>query len=491
MKSLKIILSLLLCLVLAFPLCSCSNSADAYIYFELPFVPETLDPQIASTDSELLIVKNVYEGLLRKDENGKIVPAAAKDYKKDGLTYTFNIKDNLKWSNGDKLTAADFEFALKRAVNPVTKAPFVSRLFSIANAKEIYYGNAPIDSLGVKAESDDTLKITLAYEDSLFTDALTTSIAMPCNEKVFNESDGKYGIFADKSVYNGSYELSRWRKESFGIRLYKNKEYNGNFHAKNAAVFLTCNNEDTLGKLKKNSIDMAFIDTYLTDEAENSGLKTSKVENICWVLTVGNEFSSNMRKSLSLLLGEEVFKNSLKCGYRYADSIFPSALGYEYVGTKSYNVDEAKSLYLQEIIKLESKKFSPSTALYYYNDGASKSVVTDIVGHWQSNLSAFVNIEEASEADLLLSQLTDNTYSMAIFPVRADSGRLYEYLEKYNITYNGQELSDIENQISKSNYVFPIMYQNTVIAYSTALSNVAAELGNGYIDFAYIVKTEK
>ncbi len=487
------LLTLLLAVVFVFQLTACSDTKDAYIYFELPELPTTLDPQTASTDSELLIIRNIHEGLLRKNAEGEITTGIAKSYKKDGLTYTFKLRKDAKWSNEEKITANDFVFAFKRAVDPETKAPFVTRLFCIKGAKEINNGKASLKTLGVTAPDDYTLKITLAYDDEAFLENLTTSVAMPCNESFFYQTKGKYGLFADDILSSGSYKLTRWRKESFGIRLYKNKLYKGFAKAQNAAVFITCNTkESALEKLQKNSIDIAFIDSALTVEAQNSDLKTAEFQNICWFLTLGKDFTANMRKSLAMMVGGDVYAANLPCGYTTATSIFPSALntGASATGMTAYDITSAKKLYLEEIERYEDKKFPSDAVLYYYDNGNIKNVVTDIVGHWQSNLSAFVNIEATSDSSLLTSQLTEQTYKMALFPIRADSVNIAEYLKKFGVSYNGGDLTKVQTEVLKSNGIIPIMFQNTVISYSPALSSVYAEHGNGYIDFAFIVKTE-
>lgn len=491
-KIIKLI-CILLSLLMLVPLSACSDTKDAYLYFELPETPSTLDPQVASTDAELLIVRNIFEGLLRVDKNGEIVCGVAESYTKKGLTYTFKLRDGLTWSNEEEITANDFEFALRRAVDPKTKAPFVSRLFSIKNAKEINEGKLPITDLGVTAVDSKTLKITLTQEDNLFLETLTTSIAMPCNEKFFYETEGKYGIFADSLLSNGSYKLSRWRKETFGIRLYRNANYKGDFESLNAAVFLTCNKDkDTMEQLQKNSIDIAFIDSTLESKAKDSGLKTDSFQNICWVMTIGKDFTKDMRKSLLMLVGSEVLNSKMPEGYSVATSLFPDGISgnHSAEGMTVYDKASAKSLYLTELEKLPDKKFPSDILLYYYNNEGVKNVVTNIVGHWQSNLSAFINIEAATDAELLLPQLEDNTYSFAFFPVKAESNRGDEYLKKFGVTDRTSDLSAIQAEILKDNTVFPVMFQNTVIAYSPAIQNLNAELNNGYIDFAYIIKEE-
>lgn len=469
------------------------NYKDAYIYFELPELPQTLDPQTASTDTELLIVKNIYEGLLRKNESGAIVCGVAESFKIENLTYTFKLRKNAVWSNGDKITANDFVFGFRRAVSPETDSPFVTRLFSISGAESIYNGKSSPESLGVTAVNDTTLTITLAREDSEFENTLTTSIAMPCNEKFFYSSTGKYGLGAKFIISNGSYQLTKWNKEVFGIRLYKNDTYSGSLNANNSAVFLTCNNDETnLEKLKKNNIDIAFIDSSETDEAEKSGLKTTSYQNICWVLTMNSDLSEDMRKSFAMLIGNNVFCNDLKTGYYVADSIFPLAVNDTPTssGMTFYDLQTAKQLFSKEVNKLPDKKFPSDIKLFYYDNGIIKSIVTDIVGHWQNNLGAYVNIEAVPDIESLSAEITQPTYSMAIFPIRADSSNIGDYLKKFGVSYNGQDLGQIQTQILKGSHIIPIAFQNTTIAYSQQISKIYTELGNGFIDFSFIIKYE-
>ncbi len=493
MKLKSKILSIILTICFIIPITACDSSADAYIYFELPAVPSTLDPQTAESDSELLIIRNIYEGLLRKNNKGEIVCGAAESYEKDGLTYTFHLRDNLKWNGADEITADDFVFGFKRAVSPETKAPFASRLFCIKNAERIYNSNASVNKLGVKALDKKTVQITLAFEDSRFEETLTTSVAMPCNEEFFYNSAGKYGLFADNMLCNGSYVLTRWRKETFGIRLYKSDDYIGDFEAKNAAVFITCDDkEPVIEKLEKNSIDMAFIDSSLTDTAHSLNLKTYNLENICWVMTLGDNFSKDMRKAFSLLVDKSIYEKSIVTGYSAADTIFPAVIekGKENLSSSKYDLASAKKLYLSEVKKLENSKFPDGITLYYYDDSNVKNVITDIVGHWQASFSSFINIQSVTSLEALITELEEKNYPMAVFPIKIDSSDVSEYLKKFGISKSFDSLKQAQNTILEDYSVLPIMFQNTVIAYSPALSEVKSELNNGYIDFSFIIKQE-
>ena len=492
LKTLTLILS---ALIVALTFSACGDSyQDAIIYFEIPEKPYTLDPQTASTDSELVIVNNIFEGLLRKNESGAIVCGACESFEYNNLTYTFKLRKDIVWSNGEPLTAADFVFGLRRAVTSQTESPFVTRLFPIENAEKIYNGKASAETLGVSAPDDYTLIIKLAYEDEDFKETLATSVAMPCNEKFFEESGGKYGLTKEYVISCGSYRLAKWVKDdTFGIRLYANSYYTGTFKAKNAAVYITKDKEETaIERLIDNNVDIGFIDSSLSDTAHNNGLKTVDYQNICWLMTFNSDFSDNLRKSLMMLVGKEVFAGSLKTGYTAANSIFPSAVleNATSAGITQYNPTEGKKLFAAEVAKLSDKKFPTGVKLYYYDNGVIKPVITDIVGHWQNNLGAFVNIEAVDSADKLTSELKNKTLSMAVFPVRADSSDISEYLRNFGVSYHGESPDEIQTKLLKGHHIIPIAFQNTTIAYSSALNDVFTELGNGYIDFSFIVKTE-
>ncbi len=489
----KLALIFLAIVITIIPLSGCDKTADAYLYFELPALPSTLDPQVAESTSELLIVKNIYEGLMRKDKDGKVVCGVADSFEKSGKTYIFNIRDDAKWSNGDDVTADDFVFSLKRALDPNTKAPFATRLYCIKNAVSVHTGKLDSKNLGVTAKNKKTLEIELDYEDENFLENLTTSVALPCNRNFFNESSGKYGLFKDNIISNGSYRLTKWNKEVFGIRLYKNEEYTGKFEAKNAAVFLTCNNDETVTeKLKKNSIDLAFIDAAYDTEMKQSGFKTVNCQNICWVMTFGNDFSYDLRHSFIKLIGNEVYGENLPSGYSFATSLFPSIFNenVENAGVTLYDPEGAKALYKNEIAKLEDKKFPTDVTLYYYDNGFMKPIVTDIVGHWQNRLSAFINIEQVSSEDELLPQLKEQTLPIAVFPITAGSENKTEYLKHFGISYNNDSLSVIQTSLLESKHITPIAFQNTTLCCSPAIEEVYTVSGDGFVDFSLIVKNE-
>ena len=495
MKPLYKILSVMICIFILISLTGCdSGSNAAIVYFELDKKPDTLDAQLASSDQELMIVRNIYEGLMRENSEGKIVNGACESYEKNGLVYTFKLRKDAAWSTGVPLTADDFVFAFRRAVDKKTDAPFAKRLFKIQNAQKIHKGQAATDSLGVKALDDRTLEITLIAEDDDFEKTLTTSICMPCNEDFFNQCHGQYGLKSSYIISNGSYSITKWNREDFGIRIYRNSSYNGDFKAKNGAVFFSLEEDTTPAeRLISNKVDIAFINNESVEKFNNEDFTQLSYENICWFLTIGNQYNGNLRKAFSMLTASSVYSTKLSVGFRAADSMFPSSLSIEEnlnsVGFSEYNTSDALSIFSQEVIKYEDKKF-PSSTLTYYDNPAIKPAVTAIVGHWQQSVSAFINISAYKENSDLSPQLTSQTLPMAVFYIKASSGYIDEYLENFGFDYVGQNLANVQTELLRNRSIIPIAFENTNIIYSRALKNVYSSNSNGYVDFSFITKKD-
>ena len=128
-----------------------------------PGDPETLDPQKTSTVVESDVLLDMFEGLVTYDAKANIVPGVAESWSAndDGSVYTFKLRANAKWSNGDPVTASDFVFSFQRLMNPETGAKYANILYTIKNGEKVNKGQAKVEELGVKAIDDKTLEIAL------------------------------------------------------------------------------------------------------------------------------------------------------------------------------------------------------------------------------------------------------------------------------------------------------------------------------------------
>ena len=170
--------------------------------------PATLDHHRTSTVSEGNVLRDLYDGLTIQDAKGEAIPGVAKswDISEDGTVYTFHLRDNAKWSNGDPVTAGDFQFTFRRLMDPKTAAGYASMLFVIKNAEDIAGGKKPTDQLGVEAVDDHTLKVTLNSPAPYFLELLTHQTGFPLHQKSV-EANGDKFTTPGKMVTNGAYML--------------------------------------------------------------------------------------------------------------------------------------------------------------------------------------------------------------------------------------------------------------------------------------------
>ncbi len=191
----------------------------------------TLNPLKAEGMPEIHILRDLFEGLVIQDENGSVVPGVAERWDNQGnQVYTFHLRHNAKWSNGEPVTAQDFVYSLKTAVDPKTASPnaWYLKLTEIENANDIIEGNKPVDSLGVKALDEHTLQFTLAKPVPYFIAMTAHTVMMPINRKVV-EQFGDEWTKPQNMVSNGAYKIQDWVINE-RLDMVRNDQYWDNQH---------------------------------------------------------------------------------------------------------------------------------------------------------------------------------------------------------------------------------------------------------------------
>ena len=147
----------------------------------LPSDPESLDQHKARSTQAAEVLRDLSEGLVGYTPTGELVPAAAErwDISADGLTYTFHLREQARWSNGDKLKAGDFVFGLRRLVAPATGAFYADMLAAVSNAPAIVAGELPVESLGIEAPDEQTLVLRLTRPTPYLLSLLTHPSTFP------------------------------------------------------------------------------------------------------------------------------------------------------------------------------------------------------------------------------------------------------------------------------------------------------------------------
>ena len=172
-------------------------------------------------------LNSTMEGIYRIVKNSKVEPGLATktEVSKDGLTYTFTLRKNDKWSNGDPVTAQDFVYSWRRTVDPKTGSQYAYLFDGIANANDIIAGKKAVDTLGIKAEGKYKLVVTLEKKLPYFKLLMGFPVFFPQNQNVVEKYGKKYGTAAKYLVYNGPFKMEGWSGSNLSWKLVKNKNY--------------------------------------------------------------------------------------------------------------------------------------------------------------------------------------------------------------------------------------------------------------------------
>lgn len=239
-------------------------------YYDASDIP-TLDTSKATDQVSFMRLGNMMEGLYYP-KGEELVPGVAKDHtiSADGKTYTFNLRKDAKWSNGDSVTAHDFVYSWRRLANPDTGAQYAQmvEVAGLKNAKAVMLGDKPVEELGVKAIDDYTLEVNLEVPVPYFKELVSYfQVFCPINEKFVNQvGEEKFGTGPEYIVCNGPFKMTEW-KIGYGDTLVKNENYwdKGSVNV----------DKITFRVIKDNN---AVVNMYESGELDRIGLASQNVE---------------------------------------------------------------------------------------------------------------------------------------------------------------------------------------------------------------------
>jgi oligopeptide transport system substrate-binding protein len=204
------------------------EGSDLNIMLETPV--QSLDPQQATDGTSFEVIADYTDGLMQMDADGKAVPAIAESYElsEDGLTYTFHLREDAVWSNGEPVTAADFVFGWQRAVDPSVASEYaymLSDIGQVKNAAEIIAGEKDKSELGVTAVDDYTLQVELNVPVSYFLSLMYFPTYYPVNQAFFESCKDTFATSPETTLSNGAFVLDTYEPAATTVHLTKNPDY--------------------------------------------------------------------------------------------------------------------------------------------------------------------------------------------------------------------------------------------------------------------------
>ncbi len=224
-KKYLVLVSVLLVVAVVFTGCSSDKENGKILKTNNSSEPGSLDPALAEGTHESWVLENIFEGLMTFDEKGELTFGMAEDYEisDDDLTYTFTLRDDIKWTNGDPVIAEDFEFAWKRILDPDMAADYANILYYVRGGEAYNTGEASRDDVAVKAIDEKTLEVTLESPTAYFLELTAFYSYLPVNKKVV-EDNPDWAKKPETHVSNGPFELVTWDHNS-KIIMSKNESY--------------------------------------------------------------------------------------------------------------------------------------------------------------------------------------------------------------------------------------------------------------------------
>lgn len=377
----------------------------------------TLDISKNTDRYSALAIGNSGSNIYRLGKNSKLELDLAKkvDVSDDGKTYTVTLRDNLKWSDGSKLTAKDFVYSWQRIVNPETASEYAYLVSEahVVNATEINSGQiTDLNQLGVKAESDTKLVFTLTSPSPQFKYFLAFANFMPQKESAVKEYGKNYATASKYQVYSGPYTVTGWNGSNGTFKLKKNKYYWDAKNVKTDTVNVqTVKKPDTAVQMyKRGELDNANISA--TSAIYNANKNNKDVVDVFEATTSYMSYNMSgstkgldnkkIRQALNLATDRDaVVKAAVDTGSTAATAFVPYKLetltngkdltDYVAPGYK-YDVKEAAKLFKEGLAEagLTSLKLTITADA---DSPAAKNLVDYIKSTWESNLPG-LTIEE-------------------------------------------------------------------------------------------------
>ena len=279
--------------------------------------PTSLNTLLATYAYDFTPINAMIECLYRDDENDVPQPAGAEtvDISDDKLVYTFHLREDATWSNGDPVVATDYEFAWQQALNPKVASDYAYMLYFIHNAEPYFNGEVEWSEVGVKVIDDHTLEVTLDNPLPYATDLFAFPTLAPINQKFYEEVGAdKYATDAEYFCCNGMYELTEWSHNS-QIVFQKREEYwNADAVGPDEIVYkIITDSQAGLNSYLSREIDYTDLDSgEVVQQAEAAGFEVGvKPARSSYYLIVNTEDEFMSNQNLRLALAYAIDKQAL------------------------------------------------------------------------------------------------------------------------------------------------------------------------------------
>jgi oligopeptide transport system substrate-binding protein len=378
----------------------------------LPLADEvpTLDISKATDTIAFTVLTQINEGLVRLDGQGKVVPGVAKEWKRtaDGLTYTFVLRDDAKWSDGSTVTAQDFVYSWKRTLDPATNAQYAFMLEWIKGGAEYHGSKGRADDVKVEAKDPRTLEVTLTAPVPFFLEQMAFPIFFPQKKEFVGKQADQNGNEADRSIANGPFKVSSWKHEQ-SLVLVKNDTYWDRSQVRLERVNWQVVKDSTAAEnlYQTGQLDRVTLVQDQVDRYKSSPELQTVSEPVSGYIQFNRKVkvfgNAKIRKALSYAIDGDayadfIYHNGSKGATGFVPTGISNGQGGEFRQTngdllhRSENVKQAKQL-LEEGLREQGLTQFPKVRLLGDDGDVGKKAGDFLREQWRRNLGIEVEIE--------------------------------------------------------------------------------------------------
>ena len=413
--------------------------------------PKSIDPQISTDILGGTVDDIITEGLTRKGKNGTFEPGLAKSWEKseDGLKWTFHLRDNIKWSNGDPITAQDFKNGWLRALKPETASEYAYMLYPIKNAEKYNKKEGTAEEVGIKVIDDKTLEVELGAPVPYFDSLVAFKTYMPLNQKFFDETKEAYFTESDKTISSGPYTMENWTHGS-EMTFKKNPNYwdAANVKIETIVYKIIPDNNSALNAFNNKEVDVTSITAEQAKGFKDDPRLVSNNDGSVWYLlfNFNNKTLANVkiRKALLMAIDREGLVNNILNGYgTAAKTLVPKGIGIKGLNDKDfteevptsilgYNPQEAKKLLEEGLKETGATKF-PDMSMLINESGNNKVIAEYIQEQLRKNLGIELNLEIMT-AQERFSRMKQKNFDLVLAGWSGDYPDAITYLDLFEST---------------------------------------------------------
>ena len=422
--------------------------------------PPSLHPGLAKDTTSGTVLRQTFEGLTRINQDGVAENAAAEDIKvsDDQTVYTFKLRD-MVWSNGDPVTAKDFEYAWKWALDPENQSEYAYQLYYVKGGEAANTGGGSLDDVGVKALDEKTLEVTLENPTPYFLELTAFYTYLPINSKIAEANPNWANDAGDNYTTNGPFVMTEW-SHSAKILLKKNEQYWDADSVKlNSIEMIMINDPNTeLSMFDNGELDWAGMPTgnlptdamqYLKDEGRLHVEAIAGVYNYKFNVTKEPFNNVNIRKAFTYAMNRQELIDNVTQGEQLpAMAIVPPSMFPE--NEKGYfadnDVEKAKEFLQKGLEELGYKDVSefPVVTLSYNTSENHQKIAQAIQDMWKNNLGVEVELENQEWA-VFLDKMAALDYQVGRMGWLGDFNDAINFLEMYRDADGGNNNTGWEN----------------------------------------------